>query len=91
MTLHVDIVFRVGFSLKVFKSPMAYLEMNLNMGIAFKARYSYMYLLSLTRNLALIFLIINKICNKPKIYICFLPFGNIFKLNFFTFFRKDIK
>ncbi len=32
---------KLGFHLRLPKSPMGYLEANLNMGIAFKARYSY--------------------------------------------------
>jgi hypothetical protein len=36
LTPHVDITFKVGFSLKVsLKSPMGFFEMNLNMAIAF--------------------------------------------------------
>jgi hypothetical protein len=49
----------LGLHLRLLKSPMGYNETNLNMGIAFKARYSYnfaiphTYLFSPTRNLAL--------------------------------------
>jgi hypothetical protein len=31
----------LGLHLRLPKSPMGYLEANLNMGIAFRARYSY--------------------------------------------------
>jgi hypothetical protein len=47
MTLHVDIAFKVGLSLKVLhKSPMGYFEMNLNMVIAFKVKVSYNFAIS---------------------------------------------
>ncbi len=32
---------KIGLHHSLFKSPMGYIETNLNMGIAFKARYSY--------------------------------------------------
>jgi hypothetical protein len=35
--LHLEL----GLQLKLLESPMGYIEMNLNMGITFKARYSY--------------------------------------------------
>jgi hypothetical protein len=41
MTLHVGIAFKVGFAPQVIKSPMGYIETNLNMGIAFRNRYLY--------------------------------------------------
>jgi len=31
----------LGLHLKLFKSPIGYIEMNLNMNIAFRAKYSY--------------------------------------------------
>jgi hypothetical protein len=36
MTLHVGITFRVGLQFGLLKSPKGYIEMNLNMGIAFR-------------------------------------------------------
>jgi hypothetical protein len=66
---------------------MGYIEMNLNMGITFKARYLHYlhtYLFSQITNLALIFEKLNKICNKTPKKKCFLSFGNISKLKFFT-------
>jgi len=43
----VGITFKVGFSLKViFKSPMGYFEMNLNITIAFRVRVSYNFAIS---------------------------------------------
>jgi len=41
MTLHVGLCLRLGLHLKLFKSPMGYFKMNLNMNIAFKVMYSY--------------------------------------------------
>jgi hypothetical protein len=32
---------KLGLHLKLPKSPMGYIKMNLNMGIAFRAKYSY--------------------------------------------------
>ncbi len=32
---------RLGLHLKLLKSPMGYIKMNLNVGIAFRAKYSY--------------------------------------------------
>jgi hypothetical protein len=60
MTIHVDIVFRVGFIHRLPKSLMGYIKMNLNMGITFRVKYSYNFtlltpLFSPTTNLALIF------------------------------------
>jgi hypothetical protein len=54
----------LGLHLRLPKSPMGYIEMNLNIGITFRARYSYnlqylhMYLFAPIKNLSLIFLII---------------------------------
>jgi hypothetical protein len=36
---------RLGLQLKLLKSPMGYIEMNLNMGITFKVKYSYNFAL----------------------------------------------
>jgi hypothetical protein len=36
---------RLGLQFKLPKSPMGYIEMNLNMGITFTARYSYNFTL----------------------------------------------
>ncbi len=42
MALHVVIAFKFGLSFKVlFKSPMGYFEMNLNIAIAFRVSVSY--------------------------------------------------
>jgi hypothetical protein len=51
----------LGLHLKLPKSPMGYIEMNLNMGVNLGLnihiilQYPHMYLFSPTRNLALIF------------------------------------
>jgi hypothetical protein len=43
----VGIAFKVGLSLKVlFKSPMGYSEINLNMAIAFRVKVSYNFAIS---------------------------------------------
>jgi hypothetical protein len=52
---------RLGPHLRLFKSRKGYIEMNLNMGIAFREI-------------------------EKKVYL--LPFGNISKLSFFTFFKN---
>ncbi len=41
MTLHVSIAFGLGLQVRLLKSPMGYIEMNLNMNITFKVKYSY--------------------------------------------------
>jgi hypothetical protein len=55
---------RLGLHLRLLKSLKGYIEMNLNMGIAFRETQKYIYLL---------------------------PFGNISKLSYFAFLKKNIK
>jgi len=85
LRLRLGFVFWVlGLQLKLSKSPMGYIEMNLNMGITFRAKYSYNFALP-THVLIFTNYKFNKICNKTQKKICLLPFGNISKMNSFTY------
>jgi hypothetical protein len=82
---------RMGFHLKLPKSPMGYIKTNLNMGIVFRVSYSYNFApthILIFTNYKFDHSFLNKIWNKTQKKVCLLSFSNISKLSSFTFFRK---